>query len=185
MTGPAMALPVAPPWALGQGGGPVAVPPTMMGAGGLPVASASIQIPLPEVLPIPDAHEFNTLGFIASAGIQTNVVIPGTIVDVPANNYGVVRGVTLYITNMLVTTDVIWSLQIDQASPQGYNQITIFPRAAPFVSNGFDSMVRFQGPARLQVIFSNRDGGAYVIGAAISGWFWPEASDARWRRFGM
>lgn len=182
MSGPAMAFPVAPPWGLGQGGGPVVVPPSFVGS---PVASAQLQIPLPEVLPIPDAHEFNPLGQIASAVVNAvPIAITGTQFTVPANTLAVIRGVTLYITNMLTTTNVLWSLIIDQASPQGYNQITIFPRAAPFVSNGFDSMIRFQGPCTVQVVFQNLDGGTYVIGASYSGWFWPESSDARWRRYG-
>lgn len=184
MSGPAMAWPVSPPWALGSGGQPPVVPPSFGGPGGPQSVGAALQIPLPEVLPIPDAHEFNPLGQIATVGIQSNIEITGTAFDVPPNTLAVIRGVSLYITNMLTTTNILWSLQIDGSSPQGYNKITIFPRAAPFVSNGFDSMIRFQGPCTVRVVFNNVDGGAYTIGASYSGWFWPENSDTRWRTFG-
>lgn len=174
-----------PPWGFGSGGQPVVIPPSSLGQGGtIPVTGSSLQLPLPEVLPIPSAKEFNPLGQKATVGAENNTVITGTVLDIPDSTFGVIRGVSLYITNMLTTTNVVWSLIVENATPQGFNQLTIFPRAAPFVSNGFDSMIRFNGPARIQVIFSNLDGGAYTVGASFSGWFWPTGSDAIWRRFG-
>lgn len=180
---PGFALPVSPPWGVGRGGGAVAMPPQLSGQ--VPAGPPSLQIPLPEVLPIPDAREFNPLGSIGSAAVTANpTLITGTSFNVPDSCLAVIRSVTLYITNMLTTTNVTWSLMVNQTSPQGFNNITIFPRATPFVSNGFDSMIRIDGPAVISVVFNNIDGGAYTIGASFSGWFWPEASDARWRQFG-
>lgn len=178
-------LPTAPLFGMGNGRA-VVTPPTQLGPNGEPpqISSLTQQIFLPEVYPIPDAKEFNPLGSQATAVVQQNVTIPGTVFNVPANTFGVIRSVTLYITNMLTTTNVDYSLIINNSPAQGYAQLQIFPRVAPFVSNGFDCMVRFQGPAEIHVAFDNNDGGNYVVGAAFSGWFWPQASDARWRQFG-
>ena len=176
--------PVAPPWALGNGGVAPMIPPELGTEGSDNPAVPSLQIPLPEVLPIPDAKEFNPLASQASAGLETNTVIAGTAFAVPAGYFGVIRGLTLYIVNMLATTNVTWTLQINGAAPQGFSALSIFPRVAPYVGNGFDACIRFTGPALIQVIFTNADGGAYTVGASYSGWFWPQASDARWRRFG-
>jgi len=179
-------LPVAPPWGMGQGGRPIIQPPTAFGPDGQQptVSTLSQEIFLPELYPIPDAKEFNPLGSIGTAIIQTNVTITGTSFDVPPNTFGVIRGLSLYITDMLTTTNVEYSLIIQQQAAQGYSNLRIFPRAAPFVSNGFDTLIRFTGPATIFVVFNNNDGGTYTIGASYSGWFWPQASDARWRTLG-
>lgn len=176
----------SPPWGIGQGGTPVMVPPSSMGPGGRPmVAAISMQIPLPEVFPIPDAKEFNPTGSIANTGATVNPIeITNTITLVPDGTMGIIRGVQLYINDMLPTTDVKWSLIIDTGSPQGFNGITMFPRTAPFVGNAIDAGVRFNGPARISVVFTQTDAGTYLIGAGYSGWYWPTASDARWRKFG-
>lgn len=175
----------APPWGVGQGNTPVITPPTSLGRGGVPQhAGVALQIPLPDVFPITDAREFNPLGSANTAAVQQNIEIADTVLDVPGATYGIIRGVSLYITDMLTTTDVTWSLIIDSGSPQGFQQLTIFPRAAPFVSNGFDAAIRFSGPARIVMTFTNNDGGTYVVGASYSGWYWPTASDARWRQYG-
>lgn len=183
-------LPVGPPWGMGQGGNPVMVPPSSLGPGGRPmVSSLSMQIPLPEVFPIPSAHEFNPLGSVNSAAVSANPIeIVGgqgtTLLNVPDGNIGIIRGVNLYITDMLTTTNVVWSVTVEGASPQGFDRISIFPRVAPFVSNSFDAAIRFTGPARIVMTFQNLDGGTYVIGGSYSGWYWPTAADAQWRRFG-
>ena len=175
-----------PPWGMGQGGTPVVLPPSAAGPGGQPqVNSLTLQIPLPEVLPIPDAHEFNPAGSVGSNVVQAGVNITGVTVVVPDGMYAVIRSVGLTISNMLATTNVTWSLVVNGVAPQGYNAITIVPRVAPFVAASFDSMIRFNGPATVQMIFSNIDGGAYTIGGSFSGWFWPVASDARWKRLGQ
>lgn len=179
-------LPTAPLWGIGRGGQAVALPPTEFGPDGQPpqVSDLTQQIFLPEVFPIPDAKEFNPLGSQATTVVQFNQTITGTTFTVPSSTFGVIRSVTLYITNMLTTTNVTYSLVINNSPVQGYNQLSIFPRAAPFVSNAFDCMLRFSGPADIKMVFDNRDGGTYVVGGAYSGWFWPQSSDTRWRQFG-
>lgn len=184
---PANATPIAPLWGVGVGGSPVVVPPSSFGPGGsVPHVGVTLQIPLPETQPIPDAHEFSPLGQVGTnvANAVLPIEIPGTLTEIPSDSMGVIRGFTLYISDMLTTTNVTWSLMINGASPQGYNQVTMFPRGAPFVSNAIGELVRFNGPARISVVFNNIDGGTYVVGASYSGWYWPTASDARWKRIG-
>lgn len=177
-------MPVGYPWGFGRGGasgGGVTTPPL---SEGMTVNGISLNIPLPEDEPIPDAKEFNVSGSIGTAAVSAGTLITGCTLDVPPNNLGVIRGVDLYISNMLVTTNVTWTLTINGAAVSGYQGISIFARVTPFVGNGFSPKVRFRGPALVQVVFSNIDGGAYTVGAAFSGWFWPEASDERWKATG-
>jgi hypothetical protein len=179
MTMPAMPQPIG----FGSQGNPVMVPPNIGTAG--QVNGFTLILPLPEDSPIPDAHEFNQQGqILASVGNKNNVDITGTDLDIPDNNFGVITGVSLQISNMLATTLVSWSLLIQNVAPAGYGNMTIFPRAAPFVSNAFSCKIRFQGAATIRVVYTCTDGGTYDIGAAFSGWFWPENSDARWKAYG-
>ena len=180
-------LPVAPGWGISHDGSPVMHLPTASGDAPR-VSSLSQQIYLPEVFPIPSAVEFNLLGQ-APTTAAGQVAIPwnnqpGGIYTVPPNTFGVIRSVSFFITDMLTTTNVSFSIIINTAQVQGYSQITIFPRTAPFVGNGFDSMVRFTGPADIQAIAVNVDGGTYEVGAAVSGWYWTTAADATWRTTG-
>lgn len=144
------------------------------GAAQGPGVQRSLQVYLPEVFPIPSATEFNVVVSKASAGAEQNIDI-GIVLDLPQNNVGIVRGVSLYINNMLATTNVQWTLRFNGAPVPGYNNLSIFPRAAPSVANSFDSFVRIpQGnPMQVRVTYSNIDGAAYTVGAALSGWFWP------------
>jgi hypothetical protein len=180
MTMPSVPLPIG----FGSSGGPVMVPPNI-GDNQRSVNAFVLTLPLPEDSPIPDAHEFNVQGQVLnSVGVKNNVLVAGSTLDVPDNNFGVITGVTLDISNMLATTILSWSLLIQDAAPQGYGNLTIFPRAAPFVSNGFTCKIRFQGAATIKVVYTCTDGGTYDIGAAYSGWFWPENADARWKAYG-
>jgi hypothetical protein len=144
----------------------------------------ALDIPLPEVFPIPDAKEFNVLGSIASGGAQNNILITGTSFDIPTSNIAIIRSVALYVAPMLATTNITWSLTVNGQPVPGYQGLSIFPRPAAQVTNSFDSFIRLQGPVTVAVIFSNLDGAAYQVGASFSGWFWPNTSDARWRAAG-
>lgn len=181
-----------PSWGFGHGGLPAVVTP-LDAENGVPVVSQlSQQIYLPQTFPIPDAKEFNVTGSIGTAAVQQQVTIPFTatggvvngILRIPGSTYGIIRSVVFDITNMLPTTSVDFSLIINGGAVQGYAQVQIFPRTAPFVQNGFDSGVFFQGPADISLQFDNNDGGNYVVGGSVGGWYWPQASDARWRQTG-
>lgn len=150
-----------------------------------------VPVYLPEVYPIPDAQEFNPQGSASTVGVETGTqinLLPGTgvensptgVIRLPKNNIGIIRGFSISITNMLTTTDVNWSLLINGGPAGGYGTLKLFPRAAAFVGNAFDCFIRVPSGADISVKFSNVDGGTYVVGASVSGWFWPEASGKRW-----
>ena len=151
-----------------------------------PVLKA-LNLPLVEVFPIPGAQEFNVEGDQASVAVENNTVI-ATLgpVTIPQGYRAVIRSVSIYIDNMLATTNVVWSVITNGpgTSPSGYQNLRMFPRVAPFVGNTFDSMIRITGPASLQVIFSNLDGGTYQIGAALSGHLWLISAQDLWKANG-
>lgn len=177
-------LPVGPPWGIGKGGHPpVGVP----SSGEDPImAGLNLQIPLPQVFPIPDAKEFNVEGHIAGTGITAApIAITNATFTIPDSTFGRLSGVTLYVNDMTPTTAISWTVFINQGSPSGFTAMTMFPRAATSVSNSFDAFVLFEGPAIVKVVYSQTDAGLNLIGAAFSGWFWPKASDRRWKATGQ
>lgn len=172
----------------GQGAASVVVPPNLRGPGGGAPATLSrmLDIPLPDLFPIPDAHEFNIEADVSSVAVENNITITGLTVDIPQGYLAIVRGVSIYISNMLATTNVLYTVltQGPGTAPAGYQNLRMFPRVAPFVGNTFDSMIRLVGPKTLTMIYSNLDGGTYQIGGAFSGWLWNVASDTRWKNAG-
>lgn len=180
-----MTLPVAPPFGMGKGGAPPFASPASGAAAGGYVATRTLNLPLPELVPIPSAQEFNPEGHVDSSGIQSNIALPNIDVNVPNGSIFVIRGVSLYINNMLDTTDVRWSVVVNGNPVPGWANLTLFPRIATFVGNNFDSMIRGSGQAKIQVIYTNADGGSYKIGAALTGWYWPLTADQQWKNGGV
>jgi hypothetical protein len=182
MTAP---LPVSPPFGFGAGNGSgVTLPPNVAAQRGVINMTRALQIPMPEVFPIPDAHEFNITGSVASPGAANNVAITGCTFDIPDASLAIIRSVSLYITGMIATTNVLWSLLRDNQPLPGYQNISIFPRAVASIGLSLDAFLRVRGKCTISMQFSNIDGAAYVVGGAFSGWYWPETSDARWRATG-
>jgi hypothetical protein len=162
--------------------------------GGGAVLPKHVPIYMPEVYPIPDATEFNPQGSQATAAVETGQInltpatgvenVPTGIIQLPRNNVGIIRGFSISITNMLTTTDLSWSLLINGAPAGGYGTLKLFPRASSFVGNSFDCFIRVPTGAQISVVYRNTDGGTYVIGASVSGWYWSEASGNRWLQQG-
>jgi hypothetical protein len=154
------------------------------GSGG-PGIDRALQIYLPEIFPIPAATEFNTLLTKATVAAETNTDF-GILIDVPDNNIAIIRGVSLFITNMLTTTQITWTLLTNNGPVGGYSNLFIFPRTAPFVSNAFDSFIRVDNGQIVRAQFTNpaTDGGSYTLGIAVSGWWWPKTLGDLWMRTG-
>lgn len=154
-----------------------------------------VPIYLPEIHPIPSAQEFNPSAFRATAAVETQIFtltpdnrpsaddLAGAI-TLPPGNIGIIRSVTISITDMLTTTDVSFTLFINGGPVGGYGGLKMTPRVSPYVSNSFDTFIRVPDRAKIQVGFSNIDGGTYVVGCAIGGWFWPIASGTQWLQTG-
>jgi hypothetical protein len=143
-----------------------------------------LSLPLPAVFPIPDAQVFNAECQQASAAIQTFVLPFVPPVVILSGYYAVVNSFTIYVQNMLATTSVFFTLLFNGSPVQGYNGLTIFPGASPRIALTFDAPIFFTGAGALTVQITNGDGGTYLLGAAISGWQWPIASDRRWKTAG-
>lgn len=172
-----MTLPISPLWGIGNGGRPPASTPS---AAAFPQAAAVLQVPLPEISPIPDARQFNTEGHDGTAGAGTRTLADCTVV-VPVNNKFIINSFSVYVDNMLTTTEIHWAILVNGVPQQGWSDIKLFPRLAPFVGDNLDPFLRGEGEATITVQIRQVDGGGYIIGAAVGGWYWPKTSDQRWK----
>lgn len=159
------------------------------------VLKRMVPIFLPEDHPIPDSQEFNVTGSKSTSAVEAGIPIviapqvgPNAgFVELPAGNIGRISSVLFSITDMLTTTDVTFTLRINGAPVPGYAGYKITPRVSPYVSNSFDDpscRILLRNGDKINVVYTNTDGGTYVVGCAITGWFWPEASGKRWLALG-
>lgn len=155
-----------------------------------------VPIFLPEDAPIPDATEFNASGTTTTAVAQANIAIAlspavgdtAGQVRLPQGNVGRISSVIISITDMLPTTVVTFTLRINSAPVPGYANIAMTPRTAPYVSNTFSApacRILIPQGGQISAVFTNTDGGSYVVGMVVGGWFWPDASGKRWIRVGV
>lgn len=172
-------------WGVGGGasqGIGLPLPPDI--AGNTQQVGRQLSLPLPAVFPLPDAQLFNSECQQASAILQTFVLPFTPPVAILSGYFAVVNSFTIYVQNMLASTNVTFSLLYNGSPIQGYAGLTIFPGASPRIANTFDAPIFLTGAGALTVSFTNGDGGTYLLGAAISGWQWPIASDRRWKTAG-
>jgi hypothetical protein len=173
------------PWGFGGGGGvaqPLPVSPDV-GASGQDVGR-ELSLPLPEVFPVPEAQLFNAELQRASIIAETFTLGFTPAVTILAGYFAVVNSFTIYVQNMLATSNLLWTLLANGVPVNGYTGLTIFPGASPRAANTFDAPIRLTGAQTLSVSITNGDGGTYLLGAAISGWQWPISSDRRWKTSG-
>lgn len=165
----------------GAGAGGLDDPFAPQGSGSsYPETPRSLQIPLPEIYPIPDAQQFQRrLSFLSpGVGIQEPA---GLTMQLPDSNIGVIRLFGIGLLNMTAVTDVGWSLLIDGNPYPGYNNVGFFPGLVPRVTlDQSDILIRIPQGAKISVQFENRDGAAYQWGANYYGWSYTPESAARW-----
>lgn len=172
--------------ATGAGGTVVSPPGVVAGDPATTVASIdrTLELPLPDVYPLPDAVQFNVSGAKTSVGAESNVPIPGAVIVIPDNMLCRLALLNIDLDNMLTTTVVSFSVLANMNPIAGFSALTPFARVAPSIGQEFDMFVRLSGPLTIQVVYTNSDGGTYPVGASLSGWYWPVASDVRWKARG-
>ncbi len=139
-----------------------------------------LDIPLPWLEPIPDAQFFNVMGSEDSVGASTGNFITGADFTLGKGNVGVLRSFTVYVNDMVATTDIQFTLMVNGGPAPGFGTIKMFPRVAASVANTFECMIILPAECKLDAYFTQVDAGAYKVGVAYSGWQYPESSGRRW-----
>lgn len=155
-------------------------------ASGAPRASTpqrTQNIPPPWVVRPPMSREIN----IDASGtgynnVTTPAVIVGSAFTVPPDNVGILRSVVLNVNGMLATSQLQWSFRTNGNPVEGWNALTMFPRAAGSVSIAYgpdETFIRVPLGATIDVFLTvdPADGATYQAGITYHGWHYPKRID--------
>lgn len=115
-------------------------------------------------------------------GTQTARVIANTPSEfpgsftVPANNLGVIRSVSILANSLLITSNILWTLRYNGTAVEGWNQLTIAPRAAGSIEVSFvpqETFIPVPEGSRISWDVTVVDAGTYQVSVTTHGWFYP------------
>lgn len=116
------------------------------------------------------------------SGTQTGRVIANTPSEfpgsftVPSNNVGVIRSVSILANSLLITSEILWTLRFNGTAVEGWNLLTITPRAAGSIEVSFTPQETFiPVPEGSRISWDVRvvDAGTYQVSVTTHGWFYP------------
>jgi hypothetical protein len=148
--------------------------------GGRPVVAA-LQYYMPEVFPIPGAHEFAFYSIVTSpaAGITP---FPAIAFVLQQSAVGIIRVITSGVDDMTNATRLTFRLRINGGVVEGpAGGLIPFPGVAARTTIGEDVWVHLPLGAQVTGEVLNTDGAAYQVGLGYSGWWWPEALGLAWK----
>lgn len=135
----------------------------------------------PWVYKLPISQDFNQTFYrsVLAAGVGAEV-IPVSF-QVAPSFVGFCQQFIIYALSPLATTDIEYTLRVNQNPVQGWSGIPLPPGATNItmlVNN--DLQVRLQNEVTVDVLVRNLSGaGPWTVGAAIAGWTHPESEEQR------
>lgn len=148
-----------------------------------------LDIYLPEIFPIPGAQEFQgyyeaTLaGPVVGAQTIFTQGFGGAPLRLPLNYQGIIRTVDIFATapgGLLATTRILYTILVNGAAAQGWQNRTFFARLTQSFEVGFDSFIRLPDSAVVSALVQVQDAATYDVGIYVTGWFWPVVSGRAW-----
>lgn len=135
----------------------------------------------PWVYKLPMSKDFNRNVYtsVLAAGVGATV-IPVSF-DMPPSFVGFCQIFGIYALSPLATTDITFSLRINQGPVEGWENVTLPPGATNLTLQNFsDLQVRMPDACTLDVIVTNNSAaGPWTVGAKIAGWYHPESEEQR------
>lgn len=166
----------------GQGGyrpqGGALAPDIPLGpAGGRTDTGRAFSIPSPYEAKPPGGIDFNTQGDGAGfTNANTPAVIPGCAFTLPQASAGVIRSLVLTVNNLVLTSDITWTLRFNGSAVPGWQGLGVTPGPVAYFALSFgpdETYIRVPDGATVDVVFTVNpaDAGTYVAGAAFHGWY--------------
>lgn len=141
-------------------------------------AAIAWQIGLPTIDRPPSAIDFNIDGTLAGrTSVNTPVAFP-TSFQLPPNNVGAIKSITILANTLLVTSNIRWRLRFNQQFVVGWNNLTINPRAAGSVELSFtpdETAIPVPEGALVDMVVQVLDAGTYQVSFGLHGWFYSTA----------
>lgn len=125
---------------------------------------------LPDWVPIPSSIEFNTLGQRASTLIESDVELVSAGFTLNPSQLARIASVNLFVVNLTATSQLSFTIKINGGGVDGWTSVAVFPGTTARLAENFGSYIRVPAGGKVQVFYTNADGGSYTVGAALSGW---------------
>ena len=148
--------------------------------GGVPFARGIKTFSIPpwfEVRP-PVAREIGTVravGTLLTLG-NTPVILPGSAFQLPDARAGVIRSFGIQVNNLLLTSQIFWTLKFGGSPVQGWSNLTLFPTPVPFFGENYgpgETVIQVPEGSQIEVEVNVLDAGTYQMGVAYHGWHVP------------
>lgn len=131
---------------------------------------------------LPSSQDFNAQDFAMAvpAGVGSTVVSGALRFAMPQTMIGVIQIFGLYILSPVATTQLQFTLRINEAPVSGWDNVRFPPGAANFIVQNFSNLQVKVSPASVvDVLITNIDGAAITAGGKIAGWYNPQSEVAR------
>lgn len=157
------------------------------GRGAYPVA---FQIELPTEARPPQATDFQIAGTLAGrTAANTTPGAAGALFpssfQLPANQVGVLKSISLLANGLLVTSNIRWRLRFNGGLVAGWSDLTINPRAAGSVELSFtpeETSIPVPEGALVDFVVQVLDAGTYQVSVQAHGWYYSTSLDAAARQ---
>lgn len=153
----------------GASGGPLGSGPGGRGIPNYVVGPPTVQRP-------PDATDFFTSPTLTGRTLANSPSLFGGVIQIPRNNVAVIRSISILANGLVITSDLVWTLQFNQVAVTGWNRLTINPRAAGSIEVSFvpeETFIPVPEGAVISWLFRVLDGATYQVSVNTHGWFYP------------
>lgn len=158
-------------------------PPGAPGAPGRPQApplGRTMAVPVPWATKPAGAREINIDAFGGGFNAAASpALIPGSVFQLPADNVGVLRSITLNVNAMLTTSLLEWRFLFDGNPVEGWSNVSMFPRNAGYAGSAYgpdETFIDIPAGAiiSVQIIVDPADANTYQAGVTYHGWSYPK-----------
>lgn len=134
----------------------------------------------PWVYKLPMSADFNVNSFSAALAAAAGATVEITSFTLPRTFVGFVQIFGIFILSPTAVQDVTFTLRVNEAPVEGWDNIKFPPGVANFVVQNFaDLQVRAPDGARISVLATNNNANAWTVGAKIAGWYHPYTEEQR------
>lgn len=135
----------------------------------------------PWVYKLPMSQDFNRNNFATALAAVANTVVTPVSFQTPPTFVGYVQIMGIFVLSPTAATDITFTLRINQAPIEGWDNIKPPPGVANFfVQNFADLQVRIPNGALVEVVVTNNAAtGPWTVGAKVAGWYHPETEENR------
>lgn len=142
----------------------------------------AVQIFPPWQYPIASARAFYARSYnnVVAAG-ATDFLIPGLNFVTANGQDACIRSMVVLVLAPLTTMNLFFTLKLNNVTVPGWDQLQVPPVNASAIEQPFtgpDDVIRVAQGTTITVTCTN-GAGAFTVGVAFGGWFWPSVDAAR------